>query len=301
MAEYYRHSGIVPISGLIQTSLAGLGSALSLGLAYGYASAWMPFIYANFLLTAGFGFIVGWLIYRAARAGRVRNSLVPAVIGLVSSLTGLYFAWAGDLYARAGLPQNASVFYALDPRVMASYMEWFYTNGAWGIGKNGGNVTGLFLGAVWLTEAGVIVGIATLYPWSEISDWVFCEKCGWWDTIETCPQRLSVDGSGTLIERLKADDLTALGTAAMADPHESTYLQLKLATCPTCEECNYLDLERVTVTVDKEGKASTKTENLIKKLELTAADVPFVRAAGQAPVGATLGELSPDPAVSPEG
>jgi len=301
MAQFYRHSGIVPIPGLVQTALAGLGSALSLGVVYGYVSAWMPFIYANFLLTAGFGFLVGWLINRAARAGRIRNSLVPAVIGLVSSVTGMYFAWAGDMYARIGLPQKASIFIALDPRVMASYMEWFYANGAWGIGKHGGNVTGLFLGAVWLTEAGVIVGIATLYPWSEISNWVFCEKCHWWATIETCPQRLSVDGSGTIIERLNADDLTVLSTAALADPHESTYLQLQLATCPTCDECNYLDLERGVVTVDKNGKASTKTEKVIKKLELAAVDVPLVRAAGQSPPEVAPEEAPADPAASPEG
>lgn len=77
MAQFYRHSGIVPLPGLIQTSLAGLGSALSLGVVYGYASAWMPFIYLNFIMTAGFGFVVAWLINRAARAGRIRNTLVP--------------------------------------------------------------------------------------------------------------------------------------------------------------------------------------------------------------------------------
>lgn len=187
------------------------------------------------------------------------------------------------MYARVGLPPNESIFIALDPRVMASYIEWFYANGAWGIGKNGGNVTGLFLGAVWLTEAGVIVGIAALYPWSEIGNWVFCEKCGWWNTIEICPQRLSVNDSDSMIERLRNDDLSVLDTAALADPQELIYLQLHVATCPTCDECNYLDLERVVVTIDKNGKANTKTEKLIKKLELSAADVPRVRAAGQPP------------------
>ncbi len=296
MARFYRHSGVVPISGLIQTSFAGLGTAISLGAIYGYAAAWSPIIYLNLALTAGFGFVMGWLINRSARAGRIRNPLAPAAIGFVSSLAGLYFAWAGDMCARASLLQNGNIFMALDPRVMLHYMEWFYENGAWTIGKGGGNVSGLFLAAVWLTEAGVIVGIATLYPLNEIGGWVFCEKCGWWDTIETCPQRLSVNGMETLIERLQADDLAVLRSAEVARPDEMTYLQLQLATCPTCDECNYLDLERVVVTLDKNGKPTSKTLKLIKKLELAADDVELVRAAGQG-----LPQVTPvEPAQEPE-
>jgi len=114
------------------------------------------------------------------------------------------------------------------------------------------------------------VGTATLYPWSEVGDWVFCEKCGWWDTIETCPQRLSAGATGDIAERLKNDDPAVLSTAPLAAPEDMAFLQLQLATCRKCDECNYLDLERVVVTLDKEGKPNTKSEKLIQKLPKTA-------------------------------
>lgn len=92
MAEFYKHSGTVPVAGAIQTAFAGLGTAITLAWAYSYAIVWIPIVYINFLLTLGFGAAIGFLIVRAAKAGRIRSSSVPALIGLISGLAGLYVA-----------------------------------------------------------------------------------------------------------------------------------------------------------------------------------------------------------------
>src|SRR5579871_968818 len=105
MAHYYRHSGIVPLGGLVQTLFAGLGAAISLGIAYSFAMVYIPIIYLNFLGTAGFGFVIGYLVKQSARAGRIRNRFVPAAIGFLSAVVGLYFAWGADMLARVGLAQ----------------------------------------------------------------------------------------------------------------------------------------------------------------------------------------------------
>jgi hypothetical protein len=281
MTQFYRHSGIIPFGGLVQTVFAGIGTAISLGIAYAYAMVYVPIIYLNFFGTAAFGFALGYLVKRSARAGRIRNHWVPAAIGFVSGLVGLYFAWGADMLARQWLPPQVGFLTAFNPRIILFYVEWCYENGTWAIGRHAqGNVTGIPLAIVWLAETGAVLGLATHLPWSEIRQWVFCETCGWWETIESNLNYFSAADSDKIADRLKQGDLSVLGEMPAADPSERTYLRLHLATCDTCDDGNYLDLEQVTVTIDKKGNPQTKSKLLVEKLQVAADDVPLVKAAG---------------------
>jgi len=299
MAQFYRHSGIVPLRGLVQTLFAGAGTAISLGIAYSYASVYIPFVYVHILLTGVFGMVLGVLVKGAARSGRIRNRFVPAAIGFFSGLVGLYFAWGGDFLARGLLPPNAGILFAFKPLVLSSYIKWFYENGMWAMGKHGnGPLTGIPLAAVWLAEAAIIVGLATHFPWSEIRQWVFCETCGWWETIETSLHRFSAEKADAIVERLVQNDLEVIRDMRLARADDLTFLRISLASCETCDESHYLDLEQVRLTVDKKGNPKTISTKLVDKLLVAAADVPLVRAAGEsAAAGATDGE-SREPAES---
>src|SRR6266478_3978019 len=280
MANFYRHSGIVPIGGLVQTIFAGLGSAISIAIAYSYAMVYIPIIYLNFLGTAGFGFLIGYLVQQAARAGRIRNRFIPAAIGLVSGLAGVYFAWGADLLARHGIG-NVGVLNAFRPNVLWWYIQRFYENGQWAIGQHANNnVSGIPLAIVWAAEFCTIVGLATVIPWGEMRKWVFCENCGWWETIESNLNSFSAVDADKTAERLKQEDLSVLRELAAARPSDLMHLRLHLATCETCDESNYLDLDQVTVTIDKKGNVKTTSKLLVEKLQISAADVPLVRAAG---------------------
>jgi hypothetical protein len=282
MAQFYRHSGIIPLRGLVQTLFAGAGTAISLGIAYSYASVYIPFVYVHVLLTGVLGTVLGVLVKGAARSGRIRNRFVPAAIGFISGLVALYFAWGGDILARRMLPPNAGILVAFKPLVLSSYIQWFYENGLWAMGKNGnGPLTGIPLAAVWIAEAAIIVGLATHFPWSEIRQWVFCEACGWWETIETNLHRFSAENADQIAERLNQEDLGVLRNMPLAKPDDQTFLRMHLATCETCDESNYLELEQVTLTVDKKGNVKTRLTKLVDKLLVAAADVPLVRAAGE--------------------
>lgn len=284
MAEYYKHSGIVPPGGLIQTLLAGVGTSISLGIAYSYASVYIPFVYVHFLLTGAFGLVLGLIVKGAARSGRIRNRFVPAFIGLMSGLVGLYFAWGAEILARKMLPPNAGFLLAFRPEMIWTFAQWAYENGLWSIGRHvNGPVTGVFLAVVWLIEAAFIVGLATFFPWNEIRQWVFCENCGWWETIESNVHRFACASGEKAAERLKQGDLDVLRDLPLATPADMIFLRLHVATCETCDESNYLDLEQVKLTVDKQGHVKTKTETLVGKLAIAAEDVPLVLNAGQTP------------------
>jgi hypothetical protein len=284
MAHYYRPSGIVPIGGLLQTLFAGLGSAISIAVAYSYAMVYIPIIYLNFLGTFCFGFVIGYLVKQSARAGRIRNRVVPAAIGFVSGLAGVYFAWGADLLARQGAPGNLGFLAAFRPQILWSYIQWFYENGQWGIGQHANNnVSGIPLALVWVAEFGVIVGLATAIPWGEMRKWVFCENCGWWATTESNLNCYSAVDADKNAERLKQEDLSVLRELAPARPTDLMHLRLHVTTCETCDESNYLDLDQVTVTIDKKGNVKTTSKLLVEKMQIAAADVPLVKAAGPAP------------------
>jgi hypothetical protein len=244
---------------------------------------YIPIIYLNFLGTAGFGFIIGYLVKQAARAGRIRNRFVPAAIGFVSGLAGVYFAWGADLLARQGVG-NLGFLAAFRPEILWSYIQWFYENGQWGIGQHANNnVSGIPLAIVWAAEFCTIVGLATGVPWGEMRKWVFCENCGWWETIESNLNYFSAIDADKIAERLKQEDLTVLRELAAARPSDLMHLRLHLATCETCDASNYLDLDQVTVTIDKKGNVKTTSKLLVDKLQIAAVDVPLVRAAGPPP------------------
>jgi hypothetical protein len=139
------------------------------------------------------------------------------------------------------------------------------------------------------------VGLAAHFPWNEIRQWVFCESCGWWETIETNLCRFSAENADNVAARIKDEDLSALGDLVPAKPDDMKFLRMSVATCETCDESNYLDLERVTLAVDKKGNVKTKAETLVNKLAIAAADVPLVLNAGKAPPEAPRDEEQAPP------
>ncbi len=298
MSSFYRHSGIVPARGLFQLLCAGLGTSMSAGIVYAYASYWLPIVHVNFLLTGAFGCGLGVLINHAARTGRIRNSTFPAIIGFLSGLVGLYFAWAADMHARTRLPWEPASLVVLRPGVLWDYIQWFYANGAWKLAHHKEELKGVPLAGVWLCEAAAIVGGATLIPWSEIRQWVFCERCRWWETIETNVNSLSAANADSIAERMLQQDFSVLREISPADPHDHAFLHLNLAYCETCDEGCYVDLDLTTVAFDKKGKAKTKKRRLVDKLAIPASDAPLVLEAGKP---AATDPLELDGASSPPG
>ena len=127
--ETYRHSGAVPLTGLLRAVATGLVVAGVLGVVYSYLVVYIPIIYINFLVTCVFGLAIGWSVGRAAKSGKIQNTFLVGWLGFVFGLAGLYVAWGADLIARIGLEAGPWAFH---PRVLLSYVQWFYENGAVG-------------------------------------------------------------------------------------------------------------------------------------------------------------------------
>lgn len=277
MPEFYKHSGAISIGGLLGGAILGLAAAAGLSIIYSYAIVWIPLIYVNFLLTAGYGIAIGVAVYYAARIGKVRNNAIVAVIGLLCGIVGVYYAWAFDMVARNGDS------FTMDPAEIWQYVLAFNEQGAWTIGRNAQqNVTGIFLWIVWFAEAAVIIGAASFMPYFLMSESVFCETCDVWAKNEEGVRKLALDRADEVTARVLAGDVAALRDIPMATDDKQC-VRLDLQYCEHCGESNYLSVSRLVTTKNKKGEESTETTELLKHLRIAAADVPHVREAGSPP------------------
>ena len=93
MFSAYRHSGKFGVHGPLLTLLAAGAAGFPLALVYAYVTTWLPFVYVNFLITVGYGALIGGIGAVILKVW-VRNNLVAAVGALVSGLLVLYLIWS---------------------------------------------------------------------------------------------------------------------------------------------------------------------------------------------------------------
>ena len=108
---FYRHSGKAPIAGLLALGIAGPATALVLGWIYGYAILWIPWVYLAAVLPLVLGAGIGFVVAQTARVGKVRNTGLVAMAGLVLGLAATYVQWVAWLQgagAEIGLADSAT-------------------------------------------------------------------------------------------------------------------------------------------------------------------------------------------------
>jgi len=258
--EVYRHSGKFTTQGLLLPIAAAAVVGYPLGLAYAYLIRWIPIAYVNMLVTAGYGFVFGWLTQRLLKSGRVRNKALAGLCGAIAGLIGLYWNWNGHVHL---LFSDKIWFFRPDQIVRA--MGYLYEHGSWTIsshGSGGDAVTGVFLAIVWVAEAGVIVGLAAFIPYSYVSSTPFCEKSGaWLDQARNIDTLESIDDAGQ-VALLQGGSLQPVLDAKprAAGAPTFTRLSLKRAKRPTsfCTLC----VIRVTRRTDKKGKVQETSKFL---------------------------------------
>lgn len=281
MPELYKHSGAVTVTGVMWGLVSGGVAAAAMGFMYTYAIVWIPFIYVNFLLTIGFGLLTGWAVSVGAKAGKLRNMPVAGLLGAFCGFLGLWTAWAVDPMARMGRMADVSMGPQFGFGTLFDYMAVLYENGSWGIKK--ATVSGIFLGLIWIIEAGIIVIGAALVTPGRLSDLAFCEPCDVWTRVQTNLRTITLEGSEPVLARIGEGDVAALRDAKRADAGAAGFLRVDLSTCPSCANSAYLTLTLVQKKVDDKGKESTDEKAVLQNMAISAADVAVVKEPAPAP------------------
>jgi hypothetical protein len=229
---FYKHSGKFGIHGPLLALSAGACAALPLGLAYSYLIKWIPFIYLNFLITAGYGFAFGLLTTVLLKFGKVRNNAVALLCSVGVGLLASYGSWAGCVHA---LVNGAPWF--LTPGQILRVMNVLLQEGSWGIGLSSHEpVTGIFLAIVcWLDEEKKI-------------------------------DKLDVFVRPEDITAFKSGDIAPLEQARPRVPASGQFARLTLKYSSRCEDYCAFSIANVTVTPDKDGKMKEKVTELMTNL-----------------------------------
>ena len=203
--QTYRHSGAIPIVGALMSVALGMTAALVGGFVYAYAFWWIPIIYLNFLMTLAFPALIGGAVYYGGHVGKVRNTVFSVVVGVLCSLFGLWVYWGAYAWALGGAEIG---LFAWSPDFQIAFAQHLFEKGSWGLSDNT-PVTGWFLVAIWVVEAGVILTVA--FKMSALdAKTAFCENCRQWANEEKGVARLDSDGSEPVWTEIAQGNLVGL-------------------------------------------------------------------------------------------
>jgi hypothetical protein len=201
MSKYYQASGKSSPTSFLLFILTSVIAIPVLALAYTYLIWYIPFIYINLFITAGFGFAVGMAIsHLAVKTGKVRNSTIAIIFGFLGGLFALYFSWAiwvdlvinaGESYgnSRIGITTSNIEFLqvfglVLQPDTLFNFISEINKTGTWGI--RGGTVSGTFLTIIWIIELLIILILSIIFPYLKAKA-PFCEVDNKWFKEEDLP------------------------------------------------------------------------------------------------------------------
>jgi hypothetical protein len=182
-----------------------------LGLAAGVVGGWLyqflidllPFIILGACFTLFFGFGLGLLVGLGLKWGKCRNLTLAIALGACVGVTGLGFSyfWAyqsvkSDVMADPELAQNIGGFSFGDYLEARVEYGWTVTSKR-GTGR-GTSWSGGMVYVIWLIEALIVVGVASVAPLIAARR-PFCEGCDCWATSNDLGEVHGID-----VPRIKA-------------------------------------------------------------------------------------------------
>jgi hypothetical protein len=262
--QTYRHSGKFGIQGPLLAVAFAVIASIPLGYAYSYLTKWIPFIYANFLATMGYGALFGFVCGRLMRFARVRNNAVAALTGFIAGIIALYFAWNGHIHASfIGAPWLCS------PGELMGGIKQLYNDGSWAL-QGGAPLTGVPLAVIWGIEGSVIVGFSTVLCLRMVSEIPYCEasQC-WLDKVKKIDTLAPFEDSAQLAS-FKAGDLGPLTQARPRGELAAIWTRIVLRHSPRCQVFHTICLQQISIYRDKNGKPKQKSKSLTRDLILPA-------------------------------
>lgn len=266
---YYKHSGHIGFLGPPFMAVVGFPLAVALGAIYGYLIWYNPFIYINFLATMACGGLCGVAVGWAAKSTKVRNGWFVALFGLAVGLFSLYSGWVAWIHALS----EQSYFSPTSPQEMFLLIDAIAEDGAWSVFD--WTPTGGALYTIWTIEAIMIVGSAVIGSsiLVDASENTFCDNCNEWaEDVYTSPLLADIEESTEFKLQLERAEYQPLLDMAHADATEAPgdYTRLVVQGCKKCWNFFCLDVKRVALSKDDEGKLKEKETLLLDNLLIDA-------------------------------
>ena len=297
--RFYQHSGRVPMNALMAGVMAAVIGGLVMGAAWGFLELYLHALAAGKLMICGmvFGLLgLGWgLGYLPAAAmmrfkGRSPGAMVACVLAALAA--GFYAAWlffvlAFMLYNNIGV----TLLDLVNPAVLGRAMAMFYDQGVWLIFDKDTFPKGMVLAGFWIAEFFIVATIALKVAMNQLNKRTFCEQCETWGTSRPIME-ISDENWGELQKSLKGGDVNALNAAKGRVYATSSWCDVMIEGCPTCDNVQTLTVTRTVVTQGKKGKAAKKTKDVVRRLVLAPEQTVQVAVVAAGLKGAGSGEAA---------
>ncbi len=279
MSNYYAPSGKFSNLSILYFILAALIAFPILGLIYSYCIWYIPFVYINFFITAGFGFALGWLIsFLVINLGKVRNTSMATLFGALGGLIAIYFHWAvwvdlvinvssgseSDMIATSNIKIFEVFSLAQNPGVLFSLIKEINGFGTWGI--VGGAVSGTFLTLIWLVEFIIIMAISTLLPMGAARK-PFSETDDSWFEEQQLAPFIFIDAKEKLIADIEEADVEAFQAIGLSENPDQNHSIFTLYDSK--EGISYLTIENNTGKINDDGKVEFESDQIVEFIALS--------------------------------
>lgn len=283
MPKYYKPSGKFSPLSFIFLVLMCLTAIPVLSLVYSYAIWYIPFIYLNFLIAAGFGFGIAMGVNRLViGAGKVRNGALAALLALFCAAFALYVHWAiwldlvinsGESYGSSSIGITVSnisfleaLGLALQPQAIIELIGLVNESGTWGF--KGTAVSGLFLSLIWAVEALIITAIPVFLVYGRAKK-PFCETSGNWAKEKVLPPLEFISNEAALKSALEQGDFSFLTIIKRAqDPAKEKHSLFTLYYSDA--KAFYLSVENKSPEVNDKGEVSFNSSEFVEYLIIDA-------------------------------
>jgi hypothetical protein len=249
---YYKPSGKFSRISFLYLLLGSVIAAPILAFIYSYATRYIPFIYINFLILAGFVFGLGFAVNFAIALGKVRNKLVGMAFGLVIGLAGLYTCWV--IWICTHIPIDYMELIK-NPEGMKSVIGLINDQGTWGF-SSGANISGIFLTVIWVIEALAIIGVPTFMAYGKTGDPFIENDNNWAEETVIGPFEYFPNGQ-ILVRQLEAknyEELLAMKTPVTGVGSSHCMLTLLHGANRSQSKEFYLTVTNMKESRDKEGE-----------------------------------------------
>jgi hypothetical protein len=275
----------------------GAAAAATVGAVYGALTYWIPFVYLNFFGTIGLGLAAGGAVYLGAVFGKVRNTTVSGLGGVVAGLAALWGAWVVWIYVVTADADTGVIL--LSPASIWRAMGVIGAHGVWSIGRSSSTpVSGTTLYVVWVIEALIVLGVSAFISHVFMVRKPFCERCNSWVNRKNSLPKLSPPEDASTLDGLDDGDISGILTLE-GNPMGSMHLQVDLQACRTCDEMHLMSISAVVESRNDKGEKETSTSCLLKNMRLSAADYQALLAfKGAAPASPPVPAPAPTPAAA---
>lgn len=282
MAHYYKASGRFSPLAFVTFIILALTAFPLLGLIYAYAIWYIPFIYVNFLIAAGFGFVVGLLIQKfVIRLGKVRNALLGLLFGIIGGTVALYFHWAvwvdlvlniSDTVGGDGFGMAVSnikileVFtLAFNPGALFSLISEINELGTWGLAGDS-SVSGTFLLIIWIIEFGIVVVLSLITPAAGAKE-PFSEVQGKWYEQDLLPPFDFISDPSLLLQAIEYDSTEIDKVLNRPFSHNESHSIFTLYTC--AEDAHLLSINNKIAKTNKKGEIEFSDQEILEPITIS--------------------------------